>query len=207
MGKSKSVAKMEPAKESSDDPPKRILANLGKVGNQYAWLDKVKVDWGGRIEDTFRVGMPNGVFNLPILDNGNVLLVHQYRVLGRGWIYEIPGGIIDQTESEEVAAIRELEEETGYRAQQVEKLCSYHPFATSLVEFHIYVARKLTKTQQHLDSGEAELTPHEVTPTQLYEMVLDGTITDGKTILATLVAKERGFLKINPKELKKGHPF
>jgi ADP-ribose pyrophosphatase len=192
----------------SSGAPKRITDVLDRVGNEYAWIDKLMVDWGdGKPRLTYRAGIPDGVHVLALLDNGNVLLVHQYRVLGRGWVYELPGGIIDKMESEEDAVIRELEEETGYHALQVEKLCSFNPVENSLYALHIYIARKLEKRKRLPARDENEVDMLEVTPTQLYAMVLDGTMLDAKTIIATLLAKERGFLKVRKAELKKGHAF
>ena len=81
---------------------------------------------------------------LAFLDNGNILLTHQYRVLGRGWIYDMPGGIIEPGESEESAAIRELEEETGYRAATIDHLIDFFTTPGGNNEMiRIYLARNL----------------------------------------------------------------
>ncbi len=192
-----------------DDPPKKVIAELGRRGDEYAWLERKMVDWGdGEPKETFVPGQPDGAFALGILDDGKIPLVHQYRPFNGGWHYELPGGIIEETDSIEDAALRELEEEAGYRAAEIEPLIlSYWVNSNLLSKSSLFVARKLVKTERKLDSGEAEMEVVLVTPTQLWEMVLDGTITHAATIIATLLAKERGFLKIEKSELKKGHPF
>jgi len=197
------------AQEKEDEaPPKKIIERLGRIGDRYAWVDHLMIDWGdGKPRELYAAGLPDGAFVLPLLDNGNILLVHQYRLFNGGWRYEIPGGIIDQAESEEDAALRELEEETGYKAHELEKLLDFRPDPMLQAATHLFVGRKLAKTEQRLDRGEKGMTAQEVTPTQFYEMALDGTITDARTILAALVAKERGIIKVRPEEMKRGHPF
>lgn len=183
--------------QKDDEPPRKILEWRVRIGDRFAWLDETIVDWGdGKSKRTFLPGQPDGVFILTFLDNGKIPLVHQYRIIG-GWRYELPGGIIDETESEESAALRELEEETGYRAAELERLFSFEPNAGLTCTIVLYIARKLTKTQQKLDAGEKGLSVVEVTPTELWEMVLDGTITHSATIITVLAAKEKGYLKID----------
>jgi len=194
--------------EISDASHKKIVQRLGRLGDEFAWLDRLMIDWGdGKPREAYVAGLPDGAFVLPLLENGNVLLVHQYRLFNGGWRYEVPGGIVDKGESEEAAALRELEEEAGYKAGEMEKLLDFRPDPMLQTTTHLYVARDLMKTKQRLDRGEAGMTVVEVTPAQFYEMTLDGTITDARTILAALVAKERGILLVGSKQLKKGHPF
>lgn len=194
----------------AEEPPKRILEHLGLLGNFYARLEHVKVDFGkGIVQETYRAVIPDGAHVLAFTDEGKVLLVHHFRVFGQGWSYELPGGIInkDELESPEETALRELEEETGYKAHEIERLISYHPIPTVRCESELFLARKLEKGVPKRDETEHEMSVVEVTPSQLWAMVLDGTITDSQTIIATLVAKDRGFLKVDTKEVEKGHPF
>lgn len=189
------------------EAPKKILENLGRVaGDEYAWLEHLKVDWGdGKSKDTFIPRIPDGVFALPITEKGKLILVHQYRFSGGGWTYEVPGGIIDKDEDEEYAVLRELEEEAGQKAAELRKISTIRPHATYPTLLHLYVAEKLTKTKQHLDAGEKGLTVHEFTPKQVWEMIMDGTIRDAKTIAAFFLAKELGIIHVK-KKLEK-HPF
>ncbi len=199
---------MSAKKALHDAPPKKVAAELGRLGDGYAWLERKMVDWGDGVpKETFVPGQPDGAFVLGFLDDGKIPLVHQYRLFNGGWSYELPGGIIDETDSPEDAALRELEEEAGYRAAEIEPLLSYWTNSGLRCRSSLFVARKLVKTKQDLDDGERELEVVLVTPTHLWEMVMDGTITHAATIIATLLAKERGFLKIERRGLKKAHPF
>lgn len=189
------------------DVPKRILERGERLGNEYAWVEPLKIDMGkAGIRDYYRTGTPPSSHVIPLLADGKVLLVHQYRVMGVGWTYEFPAGFIDKMESPEATALRELEEEAGYKAEEIEPLLTYRPSANSDATVHLFVARKLRKTKPNREPTEHDITVHEVTPTQLWEMVMDGTITDSQTIIGTLLAKERGHLKIDKKKLEK-HPF
>jgi ADP-ribose pyrophosphatase len=59
---------------------------------------------------------------IPLLDDGNVIFVRQYRYATGGWLLEIPAGKLDGGESPETCARREVEEEVGYRAGHLESL-------------------------------------------------------------------------------------
>ncbi|MBR9692610.1 NUDIX hydrolase [Candidatus Woesearchaeota archaeon] len=195
---------------TKDEAPKKILKKLGETGNFYARLEHLNVDFGGGVvKEAYRAVLPNGVFILPITDDGKIVLVHQYRVFGRGWTYEIPAGAMDKEdqESPEMCALRELEEETGYKAHEIEPLFDFEPHTTMPSQSHLFVARKLVKGEPKRDKEESEMEAVEVTPSQFWAMCLDGTIKQGQTIIACLVAKDKGILKVDMKEVKKGHPF
>ncbi len=194
-------------KETEKKVRKKVLERLEHAGDEWSWLDRYAVDWGdGKRNERYVAGVMDGVFVLPILDNGNVLLVHQYRLFGRGWMYELPGGGLDEGLSEEAAALKELEAETGYTAGELEKIFSYDLDPNTRGTIHCYVASKLKKVGQRLELAERDLTVREVTPTQLWEMVLDGTIVDSRSVITVLVAKEKGRLKADRKHPQK-HPF
>jgi len=180
-----------------DKPPRRILKVLDIYGDERAWVKKVEMDWGkGEKGEAYFAGVQESIHILPITDEGKVVLVNQFRVVGPGWLYEIPGGAIEKLESPEEAALRELEEETGYTAKHLEPLMSYWPVPVMENRNHLFFARMLSKVERpRKDRREHEMTVHEVTATQLWEMVRDGTIKDGQTILATLLAIDKGLLK------------
>lgn len=84
-----------------------------------------------------------------------VILVKQYRPAIEKDLIEIPAGIVELGENIEIAARREFEEETGYYAQKIEKICSYYGSAgINAGQYHIFYASELVKTSQNLDENE-----------------------------------------------------
>ncbi len=123
---------------------------------------------------------------VPVLDDGRILLVRQYRNALDRETLEIPAGGINKGEESITAASRELEEETGYKSDNLEHLISIVTavaFCDEVVE--IYVAKNLTKTEQHLDPDEyIEIEAY--TTDELSEMIYSGKIQDSKTIAAIM---------------------
>lgn len=123
---------------------------------------------------------------VPVLEDGRILLVRQYRNALDRETLEIPAGGINKGEESITAATRELEEETCYKSDNLEHLISIVTavaFCDEVVE--IYVAKNLTKTQQHLDPDEyIEIEAY--TTDELSEMIYSGKIQDSKTIAAIM---------------------
>jgi ADP-ribose pyrophosphatase len=133
---------------------------------------------------------PGAVVIIPVLDDGRLLLERQFRYpLGRAFI-EFPAGKIDAGEEPLSCAIRELEEETGYRAQDWRHLGVMHPcIGYSDEKIEIFLARGLSYVGHNWDEGEF-LEVVEMTSQEAADAVLDGRITDAKTI-TTLYWAER----------------
>lgn len=128
-----------------------------------------------------------GAAIVPVLDDGRILMVCQYRNAVDKSSLEVPAGAFDDSaESAIVCAIRELEEETGYRSEKVEYLCTLH----SLVAFcnekiELFVAHDLIPSKQHLDEEEfIDLKAYTIE--ELKEMIFSGKITDAKTVAALM---------------------
>ena len=123
---------------------------------------------------------------LAILDDGRILMVKQYRNSIERDTLEIPAGGLNPGEDPEHAAMRELEEETGYKAGHSEKLLSlYTTVAFSNEKIHIYKATGLTRSQQHLDEDEF-VDVKAYTLDELIGMIREGRIEDSKTISAIM---------------------
>lgn len=124
---------------------------------------------------------------LPVMEDGSILMVRQYRnALNRETI-EIPAGSRDSVEEPTAdCAIRELEEETGYRAGQMKLLITVATtvaFCNEVID--IYLATELKKTQQHLDEDEfVEIERY--TLEELVNMVFSQKIQDSKTVAAIM---------------------
>lgn len=125
---------------------------------------------------------------VPILDDGTILLVRQFRLAAGKVLLEIPAGTREPNEEPDATAARELEEETGYRADVIRPLFSAFlapGYSTELI--HAYVATGLTPTQTHMDADEnVEL--ERVAGAEIEQRILRGEIQDAKTIATVLVA-------------------
>lgn len=136
------------------------------------------------------VHVKNAVAVMPVLPDGNVVLVRQYRPAIKQTLLEIPAGLLDADENEEAAAIRECEEETGYRPKQLDKLIHYaHAEGYSTGWITLFVTAKLEKTGK-ISLDRSELLEQVHMPFEaLCRLVRENKIVDSKTILGTLLAK------------------
>ena len=128
-----------------------------------------------------------GILALPAPDK--ILLVKQYRYPVHLFTYEIPAGKLSVGEKPLACVRRELEEETGYRANKVSKLVSFWPTAAFSTEvIHLYLATDLVKTQVNPDDDEF-LEILTVSPRQIERWMRSGKIRDSKTLIAYLAWK------------------
>jgi ADP-ribose pyrophosphatase len=137
----------------------------------------------GQIATREIIRHPGAVCVLALLDD-KMLVVEQYRKpLGRSQV-EIPAGKLERGEDPMEAAGRELQEETGYRAESLHHICSYYTspgFADELI--HFYAAEHLIKGEVNLDEDEF-LECEAITLEQAQQMIAEKRISDAKTIAA-----------------------
>ncbi len=123
---------------------------------------------------------PGGVTVLPLEPDGTVWCVRQYRYPFSRTLLEVPAGKLEPGEAPELAAARELSEETGLTAGRMQYLgANFTSPGYSEEVLHIYLARDLHRGAAHLDPGEflnVERHPLE----ELVQMALDGELCDGK---------------------------
>ncbi len=160
----------------------------------------------GRVFDLYseNITLPNGVtFEMeiirhpgaaaivPVMKDGLVLLLQQYRHAVGGYIWEIPAGTLEAGEDPRQCAQRELIEETGYSAGSFEKLTELTPLpAYSDERIHIYLATDLSRATQRLDDDEI-LSVHPFGFNEALEMISNGKIQDAKTIAGLHLAAGR----------------
>lgn len=130
---------------------------------------------------------PGAVAILPVLDRERICLVRNRRPIVGETLLEIPAGTLEPGEAPEAAAVRELAEETGYRAERWRKLTAFIPSPGVLSErTHLFVAQDLTPGPMHLEKDE-DLQPQLFSWHEALAWALDGTIHDAKTLIAILL--------------------
>lgn len=124
---------------------------------------------------------------VPMLDDGTVVLIRQYRHAIRDILWEIPAGTLEPGENPVECAKRELVEETGFGCSSLEKLTEIFPAPGYTNErIHIYLATKLLKAEQKLDVDES-IEVHLVAMHKAVGMIRSGEIKDAKTITGLLL--------------------
>ena len=136
----------------------------------------------GRVADWDIICHPGAVVVLPVLDDGSVVLIHNYRPSVGQTLLELPAGTLEADEQPEACAAREVEEETGYRARVIEPFAEFYTSPGILSErMYVFVARGLTQVGQKLDEHE-EITVETYAPDKIRQMLVQGKVMDGKTI-------------------------
>jgi ADP-ribose pyrophosphatase len=122
----------------------------------------------------------------PTGDDPQIILIHQYRYAANGYVYEVPAGRLEPGEAPEVCAHRELEEETGCRAERVERLTTIYTTPGFTDErIHLFAAYGLTAGKVQRDADEF-IQVKTMPLSEALAMISRGEIVDGKTISALL---------------------
>jgi ADP-ribose pyrophosphatase len=110
---------------------------------------------GRQYSHFYLIGPGEAVAALPLTDEGDVLIIREYRHPVRRVVYGLPGGRLEPDEGPARGAQRELEEETGYRAAELVKLGYYSQFPAFMrMGSHLFLARQLSPTRRRLDHYE-----------------------------------------------------
>ena len=140
----------------------------------------------GRCSLRETVRHPGAVAILPILDDGRVVLIENFRHAVGGLLLEVPAGTLEPGEIPRDCAERELVEETGYRPGSLRLIQDYYTTPGFTDErMWLYAAWNLESGEQNLQPGE-HIQVLTRTQAQVEELLAEGKIIDGKTILALL---------------------
>ena len=151
--------------------------------------DQVRLPNGNTSQREYVVH-PGAVVVVPWLPNGNVILEKQFRYPLHQVFIELPAGKIDAGEDILITGQRELLEETGYSASEWIKLGHQHPcIGYSNEVIHMYLAKGLSAGVHQRDDDE-HLEVFEASFGDCLNMVKNGEITDGKTIVALFFAEK-----------------
>lgn len=169
---------------------KGVKSNLVLEGKNFSFKRDLVELPSGRTTVRDIVLHPGAVGILPFTDEGEIVLVEQYRYAAGKKLLEIPAGTIEEGEGVEACVLRELAEETGYLASKIEKIitCYTSPGYSSEL-LHVYLAEDLTETEPHTEEDEF-LNVVKMKHEKVYEMIRMNKIIDAKTILALLYFKQ-----------------
>jgi len=153
---------------------------------KYIHLDVYNMTIGGRKVKREIVKHPGAAAILAFDEKDKIILVRQHR-FPRGYVLEIPAGTLEKGESPKRCALREIQEETGYKAKRMTHLITYYPSVGYNTEaIHCFVASGLTSGKMNLDTDEA-ITVKKMDLSRLIKMIKSGKIIDSKTICAVMV--------------------
>jgi len=153
-----------------------IIAKAHKVGVRMP---------DGRVVQRDFIHYPGAAVVLPILDDGSIVMIRNYRFAVQEHLWELVAGVLEKGEDPASCAARELAEETGYTAGKIEKLGAFYTGPGTTDELiHAFVATELADGRQNLERYE-QITVEPVAEHDVRRMILDGRIHDAKTI-ATL---------------------
>jgi ADP-ribose pyrophosphatase len=135
------------------------------------------------------VDHPGAVTMVPVDPEGRVYFVRQYRHSAGGEILELPAGTVDEGEEPEACALREVREEIGMSASQLEKIGEFFLAPGYSTEYmHVYLATGLQPDP--LPGDEDEFISVESLPySRAFELIAGGQIRDAKTLAALYLAQ------------------
>lgn len=174
----------------NDDCPE-ILSSTEVYKGKHVELTIDTIREHGKVHTREIVVHPGSAVILAIDSSLSVFFVRQYRHATRKYLLELPAGSLEPGERPEETAVRELQEEVGLRAQNLEKLCEFFVSPGFLQEkMWLFLATDLTDVQQQLEDDEI-LEIVRLPLADALERVSAGEIQDAKTIIGLMFAASR----------------
>ena len=173
-----SNSRLEPTVESK-------LVYQGRIVNLR--VDTVRLP-DGRLTTREIAEHSESVCMVPLDEQGNVLMVRQFRKPAEAELLEVPAGGVETGEDPQAAVLRELQEEIGFTAGTLRLLAGFWVTPGWSTEYmHVYLATDLLPASLSPDYDE-NISVERVPLPRVHEMIQDGQIKDGKSIAALLLA-------------------
>jgi 8-oxo-dGTP pyrophosphatase MutT (NUDIX family) len=151
-------------------------------------LERQMLGSGDRRQEVIVVKAPEWVNVIPVLGDGRVVLIRQWRYGIAAPCLEIPGGMVDPEENADEAAARELLEETGYHARKLKRLGVTHPNPAFLSnQLTTYLATDLDLVEPEREEfgvGEERITVEPTPMDEIPKLIREGAITHALVIAA-----------------------
>ena len=167
---------------------KSEIIHSGKVFNTK--VDQIEYNSGNRAVREV-AEHPGGAVVVPITDDGKIIMVTQHRFPVDKILLELPAGKLGWNEDPLLCATRELEEETGYKSNNVKEIGSiYTTPGYSSEKLWIYLAKDLKPGNHNREEGEYGMEVFEFTIKEVEDKIYKGEIVDGKSICGIFLAKK-----------------
>jgi len=166
---------------------KSEIIHSGKVFNTK--VDQIEYNSGNKAVREV-AEHPGGAVVVPVTNEGKIVMVTQHRFPVDKVLLELPAGKLGKNENPLHCAIRELEEETGYKSDNVKEIGTiYTTPGYSTEKLWIYLAKDLKPGNYNREEGEFGMKVFEYTLKEIEEKIINGEIVDGKTICGIYLAK------------------
>ena len=160
-------------------------------GRIFKVVERTQIGRSGKPLKRQVVKHPGAVGIVPVLADGRVLLIKQFRITFQQYIYEIPAGTLEPNEDPLNAAKRELLEETGCKTDSIELLTSIYTSPGILQEeLFLYLATDLTEDKSSPEEGEL-IVPTPMTWSEIDNLIDSGQLHDAKSISGLLLARRK----------------
>jgi len=155
-------------------------------------VDEIQYDSTGNRGSREVAVHPGGAVVVAITPDEKILLVKQFRYAFEESVLELPAGKLDDAENPRKCAIRELAEETGYKAEKISKLGQIYTTPGFCDEvLHIFLAENLIPGEPAREEGEEDMQVVEFTLNEIKENIREGKIVDAKTISGIMMYMNR----------------
>jgi len=159
----------------------------GKVFNTH--VDQIEYNSGNKAVREV-AEHPGGAVVVPVTSDGKIVMVTQHRFPVNQVLLELPAGKLSKGEDPLLCAVRELEEETGYKSDNVKLLGSiYTTPGYSTEKLWIYLAKDLKPGDHNREEGEFGMQVFEYSIEEIEKKINSGEIVDGKTICGIYLAR------------------
>lgn len=165
----------------------RVVSSKLLYRGRVFTLKRERISEPGGIETTREIiEHPGSSVVLPVLADGRIVLIRQYRHAAAQYLWELVAGHKEPNETFVEGARRELQEEAGYNARRIRKLFDFYPSPGLLSErMEIFLAEGLTKCAAQPEDDE-KITQRPVTLGQALRWIRSGKIRDGKSVAGIL---------------------
>ncbi|MDE1833293.1 MAG: NUDIX hydrolase [Candidatus Micrarchaeota archaeon] len=149
-------------------------------------VERVRLPDGDSVDFAMVERRP-GTSIIPFIDSDTILLAYQYRPAVGRWILNLAGGTVEESETPMQNAVKELEEELGYRARRMRLVAKLYPapYMCNQTEY-IFVATGLVKAKRHLERGE-QIRTRRIRVRDAIRMARTGRISDAITAAALMM--------------------